>query len=129
MKKVLWYWGPPLVWMSIIFFFSSRESVAVSDVYTWNFIFFKTLHMIEYAGLYFLLFRAILQNDRSSDLKKRALIAAFVLTFLYAVSDEIHQTYVPTREGTFRDVGIDVFGMFLMYSYSKYRFNSIKVLL
>lgn len=125
MNKFLRYWGPPLMWMSIIFFFSSRESVAVSNVYTWNFIFFKTLHMIEYAGLYFLLFRAILQNDRSVDLKKRALTAAFVLAFLYAVSDEIHQTYVPSREGTFRDVGIDVIGMFLMYSYSKYRFNSI----
>lgn len=81
--------------------------------------------MIEYAGLYFLLFRAILQSDKSNDLKKRALTAAFVLAFLYAVSDEIHQTYVPTREGTFRDVGIDVIGMFLMYSYSKYRFKSI----
>lgn len=125
MNKFLRYWGPPLVWMSIIFFFSSRESVAVSNVYTWNFVFFKTLHMIEYAGLYFLLFRAILQSDKSNDLKKRALTAAFVLAFLYAVSDEIHQTYVPTREGTFRDVGIDVIGMFLMYSYSKYRFKSI----
>ncbi len=125
MSKFFRYWGPPLVWMSIIFFFSSRESVAVSNVYTWNFVFFKTLHMIEYAGLYFLLFRAILQSDKSNDLKKRALTAAFVLAFLYAVSDEIHQTYVPTREGTFRDVGIDVIGMFLMYSYSKYRFKSI----
>lgn len=110
--------------MIVIFFLSSRESTQVSDVYTWNFIFFKSLHVIEYAALYFLLFRAILQNN--TKMKKKAWIMAFVVAMIYAASDEIHQTFVPTREGKARDVGIDTIGMILMYAYSKYRFTSLK---
>lgn len=124
MSKLLRYWGPPLLWMIVIFFLSSRESTQVSDVYTWNFIFFKSLHVIEYAALYFLLFRAILQNN--TKMKKKAWIMAFVVAMIYAASDEIHQTFVPTREGKVRDVGIDTIGMILMYAYSKYRFTSLK---
>jgi len=123
MNKFLKYWGPPLLWMVVIFFLSSQESTRVSDIYTWNFIFFKSLHVIEYAILYFLLFRATLQVNAKNQ--KKARLIAFVLTFLYAASDEIHQTFVPTREGTLRDVGIDTIGMSLMYIYTKYRFNSI----
>lgn len=123
MSKFLRYWGPPLLWMILIFFFSSRESTQVSDIYTWNFIFFKSLHVIEYAILYFLLFRATLQDNPKNQ--KRARLVALLITFLYAVSDEVHQTFVPTREGRLRDVGIDTIGMSLMYIYTKYRFKSI----
>ena len=123
MNKLLRYWGPPLVWMILIFFLSSQESTQVSDVYTWNFIFFKSLHVLEYAALYFLLFRATLQEN-SKDQKKARLIA-LLITFAYAASDELHQTFVPTREGRLRDVGIDTIGMSLMYIYTKYRFKSI----
>ena len=124
MNKLLRYWGPPLVWMILIFFLSSQESTQVSDVYTWNFIFFKSLHVLEYAALYFLLFRATLQEN-SKDQKKDRLIA-LLITFAYAASDELHQTFVPTREGRLRDVGIDTIGMSLMYIYTKYRFISIR---
>ena len=124
MNKLLRYWGPPLVWMILIFFLSSQESTQVSDVYTWNFIFFKSLHVLEYAALYFLLFRATLQEN-SKDQKKARLIA-LLITFAYAASDELHQTFVPTREGRLRDVGIDTIGMSLMYIYTKYRFVSIR---
>ncbi len=124
MNKLLRYWGPPLVWMILIFFLSSQESTQVSDVYTWNFIFFKSLHVLEYAALYFLLFRATLQEN-SKDQKKARLIA-LLITFAYAASDELHQTFVPTREGRLRDVGIDTIGMSLMYIYTKYRFISIR---
>ncbi len=123
MNKLLRYWGPPLVWMILIFFLSTQESTQVSDVYTWNFIFFKSLHVLEYAALYFLLFRATLQEN-SKDQKKARLIA-LLITFAYAASDELHQTFVPTREGRLRDVGIDTIGMSLMYIYTKYRFKSI----
>ena len=126
MKKWLWYWGPPLIWMIIIFLLSARERTQVSEVYEWNFVFFKTLHVIEYAALYFLLFRAFLKNSSNESTRKRAWVWAFVVAFLYAASDELHQTFVPTREGRLRDVGIDTIGMFLMYSYSKYKYTFVK---
>lgn len=124
MNKFIRYWGPPLLWMIVIFFLSSRESTQVSDIYTWNFIFFKSLHVIEYAILYFLLFRATLPANLKNQ--KKARLIAFLIAIIYAASDEIHQTFVPTREGRLRDVGIDTIGMSLMYIYTKYRFKSIQ---
>lgn len=49
----------------------------------------------------------------------KKLLIALIITLLYAVIDEIHQTFVPTREGTVRDVLIDSIGIAIMYSYIK----------
>jgi VanZ family protein len=35
---------------------------------------------------------------------------AFLFVVIYAFSDEIHQSFVPTREPTLRDIIIDCFG-------------------
>ncbi|MBP9691345.1 VanZ family protein, partial [Candidatus Woesebacteria bacterium] len=95
-QKLLWYWGPPIALMSIIFYLSSRQSIAVSDEFTVNFIVFKSLHLIEYALLFFLLFRAY-YSTLSRNNMKRIFLYAFVTALLYAISDEMHQTLVPTR--------------------------------
>ena len=100
--------------MSVIFYFSSRPRIAVSEDYTLNFLFFKTLHVIEYGILFFFSYRA------TYNLKKNPLASfwyAAAITVLYAISDEIHQTFVPTREGTVRDVFIDAIGIAIMYMY------------
>jgi VanZ family protein len=39
-----------------------------------------------------------------------------VLAVLYAISDEVHQSFVPTREGTLRDVIIDAIGALLAWT-------------
>ena len=41
---------------------------------------------------------------------KKGLIIAFIICFLYACSDEIHQAFVPGRSAEFRDVLIDSLG-------------------
>ncbi|HWI63334.1 MAG TPA: VanZ family protein [Symbiobacteriaceae bacterium] len=41
---------------------------------------------------------------------RRLLALAFCFTVLYAASDEWHQTFVPTRQGSLRDVAIDASG-------------------
>ena len=38
---------------------------------------------------------------------------AFVLSLLYAISDELHQTFVPGRSGRLTDVGFDSLGALL----------------
>lgn len=86
--------------MGIIFVFSSQQRVEVSPDDLVNFIFFKTLHIIEYEILFLLNYRA------SKDS-----VIAFVVAILYAISDELHQTFVPTREGKVRDVIIDAMGV------------------
>lgn len=95
------YWLPVMGWMGVIFFLSGRESTQVSDTQFINFLFFKTLHGIEYAVLFVLYLRAIGVNNCA---------AAFFLTLMYAMTDEIHQLFVPTREGRLRDVIIDAIG-------------------
>lgn len=110
MRKFLVYWLPVVVWMGVIFIFSSRQKVSVSDEYTINFLFFKTLHVLEYSFLMMLALRSA-QNT----IGKSYSYLAFVICILYAISDEVHQRFVPTREGRLRDVIIDSGGMLLSW--------------
>jgi VanZ family protein len=112
--KLLQAWWPSIFWMFIIFFLSSRESVQVSEAQVINFIVFKTLHVIEYGVLFLLNVRAI-RLSFPKDRVKKILVVATALTIAYALTDEIHQFYVPTREGRLRDVIIDGIGVILAW--------------
>lgn len=71
-----------------------------------NFIVRKCAHFLEYMILAILYFNvAKLYFNR-----KKVIISTIAFVFLYACSDEIHQLFVPGREGAFRDVLIDTFG-------------------
>ena len=107
--KFFRFWGPVVIWMLVIFVFSSRGRASVAEEYIINFLVFKTLHVLEYAWLFALSFRAV---KLSVPHQKKFVwgLAALVVTVLYAASDELHQTYIPTREGTPRDVIIDAIG-------------------
>lgn len=105
--KFIRFWGPVVLWMIVIFLFSTRQKVAISDSYAVSFLFFKTLHLIEYTFLYVVSYRAFLNSGIQ---KKWAFMYAWILTVLYAITDEIHQLFVPTREGKLRDVIIDAIG-------------------
>jgi VanZ family protein len=108
MKRMLFMWGPVIAWMSVIFYFSSRGKTPVTDSYVISFLFFKTLHLIEYSCLYVLLYRAM---RNTTELRKRNIaVLALGVVVLYASSDELHQFLVPTREGRVRDVIIDTIG-------------------
>src|SRR3989344_3715227 len=109
--KIVIYWLPSVLWMGMIFFLSSRASVRVSDTQAIQFLFFKALHVVEYAILYTLLFRA-LKNTYPAPLWQNR-YNAFLFAVVYGMTDEVHQMFVPTREGAFRDVIIDTLGISL----------------
>lgn len=67
----------------------------------------KCAHLAGYAILAALLFRAF-REDR--NLFARAAAFAFAAAALYATLDEFHQSFVPSRTGTPRDVMIDCIG-------------------
>lgn len=113
--KMVVYWLPSVAWMLLIFFLSSRASVRVSDTQAVQFLFFKTLHVVEYAILYVLLFRS-LKNTYPAPLWKSR-YNAFLIAVVYGMTDEVHQMFVPTREGAFRDVIIDTIGITLSAIY------------
>lgn len=105
MKNFLKNWMPVLVWAGIIFTLSSiphLESGLEQD-----FLLRKIAHILEYAILTFLLLRVFgFQNNKS-------IILVAIIAFLYAISDEYHQTFIFGRKGRLEDVGIDSIGILL----------------
>ena len=77
----------------------------------YDFTFKKLAHVTVYGILTALLFGALRIHIRN---KGYVLLAAALVAILYGISDEWHQTFVPGREGTLRDVAIDALGVFGM---------------
>jgi VanZ family protein len=69
----------------------------------------KVAHVSEYAVLAVLLYRAFVHTTLKG---RRAFSAGLVLLLCaaYAATDEFHQSFVPSRTATLRDVMIDVCG-------------------
>ena len=68
----------------------------------------KSAHIIEFGALNVTLLYALYVWDmRGRPWVRRA----FLLTFLYACSDELHQLFVPGRAGLISDVVIDMIGV------------------
>ncbi|MEI6533598.1 MAG: VanZ family protein [Candidatus Roizmanbacteria bacterium] len=124
--KFLYHWAPPIFLMGIIFFLSSHTRLTLSGQSQTDFLFFKMGHLIEYAILYFLIFRALFSLKPNQKFQTNLAIKALIIAVLYAFSDEFHQTFVPTREGAFRDVMIDSLGICIMLSYIKYNISVLK---
>jgi VanZ family protein len=97
-------WLAVILWMGLIFFVSAIPSIGTPLEPVYDFTFKKLAHATEYGILTALVFNAVRIHIRY---KGRALRTAVLIAILYAVSDEWHQTFVPGREGTLRDVAID----------------------
>ena len=97
-RSTLGAWLPVIVWAAVIFAFSSVPSLS-TQLGTWDTILRKLAHLAEYAILGALLCRALRRPG-----------LAILAAILYAVSDEIHQTFVEGRVGAPLDVGIDALG-------------------
>jgi VanZ family protein len=104
-------WVPVIVWMAVIFFFSGIPDLRSGLKY--DFILRKIVHIIEYFILTLLLYRAF-KDSLKLDIQ-RLFVYPFGLSYLYAVSDEVHQSFVPGRTCTVRDLLIDVVGMIGFY--------------
>lgn len=70
----------------------------------------KIAHFSIY-GLLGILIMSCSETYKCKDQKKIAV--SLIIAFAYAVSDEIHQRFVPNRSGEIRDVIIDTCGAFL----------------
>jgi VanZ family protein len=102
-------WLPPLVWMAVIFWFSAQPNLN-SGLGWIDHVGRKFIHAGDYALLCFLWWRAL----RTKLDRLTALAPAFAIAFLYAVSDEYHQTFVTGRHGSWVDVAIDSMGAALI---------------
>ena len=102
---------PVLLWALLIFIGSSISSVEVSKDGLVDFLSHKAAHLVEYAVLSFLLYRALIREQKIWDGKK--VLISILLAVLYAASDEIHQSFSPGRSSRGRDVFIDLLGSLL----------------
>lgn len=119
-KRAIVLWLPVLIWMGLIFYLSSVPNLSVGEgaVDFWT---RKPAHVVEYAVLFILIFRA-LRGSISVAMRKLYLCAA-VFTLFYGVTDEIHQLLTPSRAGKIEDLGFDILGIllgaFLLHRYRK----------
>jgi len=100
----LWFWGPVIVYVAVIFYLSSLSDISVAAPYPDH-----ILHAGEYFGLAILVARA-LNGGLQRPISSRSLLLAFLFCVIYAVSDEIHQMFVPNRYADLTDVLSDVVG-------------------
>lgn len=67
----------------------------------------KTAHFTIYFILGILLISLV---SEYTSINYKSFLIALLIAFLYALSDEVHQLYVPGRSGQFSDVLLDSFG-------------------
>lgn len=92
--------------MALIFFFSHQPDLS-SGLGVWDTIGRKLFHMAEYSLLCFLWWRAL----AGVTTRGRALVVAAAVSLAYAITDEIHQTFIEGRHGSPIDVAIDSVGI------------------
>jgi len=97
-----------LVWMVGIFWFSSMPNL--SSGLKEDFILRKLAHCFEYAVLTFLFFRVLRRRVESPW---NVFFGAAIFSIGYALTDEIHQTFVFGRSGIIKDVLIDSIGVLM----------------
>lgn len=96
---------PALLYMAVIFWMSSRpapESLKVWPI-LWQ---VKLVHIVEYGVLALLWAFGLTRAGLSSW--HRAAVAAVLITFLWGISDEIHQNFVPGRTAKLADALTDL---------------------
>ncbi len=109
-KKVLIAYLPPTMWAALIFIFSSQSILPGFEESALNFIFKKLAHISVYLVLYLLVVHAVISTI-SEKRSKTVILLPICICLMYAVSDEFHQSLVPGRYATLRDIGYDSLGI------------------
>lgn len=129
-RKIFQYWFPVFLWIGFIFWMSTETfsaqktyvffekllrffplSISQKEIFALHIILRKFAHVTEYLISGFLLFRAF-KNDSDKRREWYWAIFSLVIIVTIALSDEFHQTVVPSRTASIVDVGIDILGGF-----------------
>ena len=109
-----------IIWMIFIFIMSQMDDTIsssqsgffvniitsifkVNNIETLSIIIRKLAHFTEYFILGILILNLFIDS-------KKALFLSILICLIYAISDEVHQIFVPGRAGKIMDVMIDLFG-------------------
>ncbi len=139
------YWVPALLWTCLVLLASSDAFSAqntggvlaaialflLGGISTHTFavlhlVIRKAAHFTEYAILSWLWFRA--WRGPVAEHRWRWAAMAVAISLATAISDEIHQTFVPSRTGEVRDVLLDLtgalFAQILVWAFTSRRYRS-----
>ncbi len=111
LNRRIYYLGPVII-MAIIFYLSHQPRVmdGLPEFVGLD----KLLHCIAYFGLSMSWIIALMKNEISA-----LYIKTTMFSMLYALSDEFHQTFVPTRSFEALDLVADAAGIFLAIKLSR----------
>jgi VanZ family protein len=124
----LWRYAPLVIWLAAIFLASSdglsgsNTTLIIAPFLRWLFphissqsidvvhlLIRKAAHFSEYAILALLAVRAF-SGSSHSFLRQRWFAASLAVIILYALSDEYHQSFVPSRTASIYDSLVDIAG-------------------
>jgi len=106
-----WSWALTIIWMGVIFFLSAQPAFEVADQAWLD----NLAHIIAHAAVYAVLAGLVLNSLSFHRLKPVRLgLMTIITSFIYAVSDEWHQSFVPTRNPSLADLFWDLVGILLM---------------
>lgn len=106
MKRFLWRWLPPLAWMALIFALSAQPTLPSAPA-PLDVLLERVFHALTFGILGWLYLRG-LRGRIEPEIPLR--VVSWGLAFMYALSDEYHQTFVPGRSGTLTDLVVDALG-------------------
>jgi len=121
-KFFFFYLLPIIIYMGIIFYFSSQPIIYLEIVLKERIGFSVErwiMHIIEYGILSFLLYRGLVK----SRFKKNSFLLAILISIFYGLTDEVHQIFVAGRYFDFLDLMLDGVGSFLIQILIKIKNN------
>jgi VanZ family protein len=142
MGTFLKYWLPALVWLGVIFFGSTdlmsaehtsrilvpflvwlKPNITIETVMFIQFLVRKAAHLIEYAILAMVVWRALYYGTNLKVKTSLPFVSVWLAATLVAAADEYHQSFVPSRGAAWGDVLIDsggaIFGLLISYSLAR----------
>jgi len=127
-RQLVWRYGPVVLWMVFISIFSTagfssvNTSRFIGPILLWlfpnisearlasiQFLIRKAGHVTEYAILAFFLRRALVTSSKLF-IQRHWFELALLIIVCYALLDEFHQSFVPSRTASIYDSAIDVIG-------------------
>lgn len=108
-QKILKFWFPVICYSAMIFGVSSLPMGKSAPPFPAA---DKVIHIAEYSGFGYLLARGFMNSFPTWPLAKVSVLAVGT-GVAYGISDEFHQSFVPSRESSIYDVFADTIGTVL----------------
>jgi len=126
-RLLIQYWLPPVLWLTVIFFFSTDTfssgntggiiipilkflfpSLTLNQLALWHGVIRKLGHITEYFILAVFSYRSLKREHPADFMQAKLRTIGFI--FVAAVFDELHQRATLFRTASPMDVGYDCFG-------------------